>query len=142
MQLLNVLRGGTLLGDASPHPGGDWDRWELVREAVLAETTAPEHPGHPLRVQPGSRLAAAVGADETWVNSYHHQAIDRLGAGVVPVAWADDGVVEALELAGDAWVLGVQWELQESWKDDERMLAVFEAFVSATARRRARPAAA
>jgi putative glutamine amidotransferase len=142
MQVLNVVRGGTLYADVAPHPGGDWDRWELVREAVLAETTAPEHPGHPLRVQPGSRLAAAVGADETWVNSYHHQAIDRLGAGVVPVAWADDGVVEALELAGDAWVLGVQWELQESWKDDERMLAVFEAFVSATARRRARPAAA
>ena len=58
------------------------------------------------------------------------------------MAWADGGVVEAVELEGDAWVLGVQWELQESWKDDPAMLRVFEAFVSATARRRAPRAAA
>ena len=60
----------------------------------------------------------------------------------MPVAWADDGVVEAIELDGDAWVLAVQWELQESWKDDAALLRVFDAFVSATARRGARPAAA
>ena len=65
------------------------------------------------------------------VNSYHHQGIDRLGAGVEPVAWADDGIVEALELEGDAWVLGVQWELQESWKEDARMLGVFADFAAA-----------
>ena len=146
MQLLNVLRGGTLLADVAPHPGGDWERWARVRAAVLAGEQPAEHPGHPLRVEAGSRLASALGADPMWVNSYHHQAVDRLGAGVVPVAWAGDGIVEALELEGDAWVLGVQWELQESWKDDARMLAVFEAFVAAAlsgrARRRAQRAAA
>jgi putative glutamine amidotransferase len=142
MQLLNVARGGTLVGDAAPHPGGEWDRWQLVCRSVVDGIDPPEHPGHPLRVAPGSRLAAALGGEHAWVNSYHHQAVDRLGSGVVPVAWADDGVVEALELEGDAWVLGVQWELQESWKDDPRMLRVFEHFVGATARRRARPAAA
>jgi putative glutamine amidotransferase len=141
MQLLNVVRGGTLVGDAAPHPGGDWDRWHLVCRSVVDGNVPPEHPGHTLRVAPGSRLAAALGTEHAWVNSYHHQAVDLLGFGVVPVAWADDGVVEALELEGDAWVLGVQWELQESWKDDPRMLRVFEEFVSATARRRARPAA-
>jgi putative glutamine amidotransferase len=142
MQLLNVARGGTLVGDAAPHPGGDWDRWGLVMRAVVDGSSPPEHPGHPLRVAPGSRLAAALGTEETWVNSYHHQALDRLGDGVVAVAWADDGVVEAVELEGDAWVLGVQWELQEAWKDDAAMLRVFEQFVSATARRRAPRAAA
>ena len=142
MQLLNVARGGTLVGDAAPHPGGDWDRWGLVMRAVVDETDPPEHPGHPLRVAAGSRLAAALGTHEAWVNSYHHQAVDRLGDGVIAVAWADDGVVEALEVEGDAWVLGAQWELQESWKDDPAMLRVFEDFVSATARRRAPRAAA
>jgi putative glutamine amidotransferase len=137
-----VARGGTLVGDAAPHPGGEWDRWQLVCRSVVDGIDPPEHPGHPLRVAPGSRLAAALGGEHAWVNSYHHQAVDRLGSGVVPVAWADDGVVEALELEGDAWVLGVQWELQESWQDDPRMLRVFEHFVGATARRRARPAAA
>ena len=140
MQLLNVVRGGTLLADVAPHPGGDWERWALVRAAVLGGEPVPEHPGHPLAVARGSRLAAALGAGETWVNSYHHQGIDRLGAGVEPVARADDGIVEALELEGDAWVLGVQWELQESWKDDARMLGVFADFAAAagsvSARRR------
>jgi putative glutamine amidotransferase len=131
MQVLNVVRGGSLLGDAAPHPGGYWDRWDRVRLSVIDGTDPPEHPGHPIRIAPGSRLASAFGAESAWVNSYHHQAVDRLGDGVVPVAWADDGIVEALELEGDAWVLGVQWELQESWKTDERFLAVFFAFVEA-----------
>ena len=103
----------------------------------------PEHPGHTITVAPGSRLAAALGdRRRSWVNSYHHQAVDRLGDGVVPVAWAEDGILEALELEGDAWVLGVQWELQESWKTDERFLAVFAAFVRrrAPGRRQVRPA--
>jgi putative glutamine amidotransferase len=142
MQLLNVARGGTLVGDASPHPGGDWDRWDRVRLAVIDGIEPPEHPGHPLRIAPGSRLAAALGSESGWVNSYHHQALDRLGDGLVPVAWADDGLVEAVELDGDAWVLAVQWELQESWKTDPPMLRVFEEFVSATARPGARSAAA
>ncbi len=142
MQLLNVARGGTLVGDAAPHPGGDWDRWDRVRRAVIDGTDPPEHPGHTITVAPGSRLADAIGAESAWVNSYHHQAVDVLGDGVVPVAWAEDGVVEALEVDGGAWVLGVQWELQESWKDDARFLRVVEAFVSATARPEARPAAA
>jgi putative glutamine amidotransferase len=38
--------------------------------------------------------------------------VDSPGDGVVPVAWAEDGIVEAVEVEGDAWVLGVQWELQ------------------------------
>jgi putative glutamine amidotransferase len=142
MQLINVARGGTLVGDAAPHPGGDWDRWNEVRLAVIDGADPPEHPGHPLTIADGSRLAAAAGTDPAWVNSYHHQAVDRLGDGVVPVAWADDGVVEAIELEGDAWVLGAQWELQESWKDDPRFLRIFADFVSATRRPAARTAAA
>jgi putative glutamine amidotransferase len=141
MQLLNVARGGTLVADAAPHPGGDWDRWDLVCKAVVAGTAAPEHPGHPLRVRAGSRLAAALGAESLWVNSYHHQAVDALGDRVVATAWADDGVVEAIEVAGDAWVLGVQWELQESWKEDERFLGVFAGLAAAAVSARSRPAA-
>jgi putative glutamine amidotransferase len=43
----------------------------------------------------------------------HHQAIDRLGAGLVPTAHAADGVVEAVELPGAPFVLGVQWHPEE-----------------------------
>ena len=44
-----VVRGGTLLGDAAPHPGGYWDRWDRVRLSVIDGIDPPEHPGHPLR---------------------------------------------------------------------------------------------
>jgi putative glutamine amidotransferase len=144
MQLLNVSRGGSLFGDVAPHPGGDWDAWGRVRESVLAGVAGPSHPSHPLRVAHGSRLEAALGGPDPdlRVNSWHHQAVDRLGAGVRAVGWADDGIVEAIELDSDAWTLGVQWELQEAWKQDERFLGVFAALVSATARRAARQAAA
>jgi putative glutamine amidotransferase len=131
MQMINVVRGGTLVGDAAPHPGGDWDRWDGVVQSVIAGEDPPAHPGHTITVAPDSRLGAALGTGTAWVNSYHHQAVDRLGEGVVPVAWAEDGTVEAIEMDGDAWVLGAQWELQESWKDDERFLAVFAAFKEA-----------
>jgi putative glutamine amidotransferase len=131
MQMINVVRGGTLLGDAAPHPGGDWDRWDGVVRSVIDGADPPEHPGHTMTVAPDSRLGAALGPGSVWVNSYHHQAVDRLGDGVVPVAWAEDGVVEAIELEGDAWVLGAQWELQESWKTDERFLSIFAAFKEA-----------
>jgi len=142
MQVLNVARGGSMHADAGEHPGGDWDRWALVRESVLTGSEHPGHPDHELHVTPASRLAAALGPGPHRVNSWHHQAIDRLGAGVTATGRAEDGVVEAIEVAGEAWVLGVQWELQESWKEDPRQLDVFRAFVSATDRRAARTAAA
>jgi putative glutamine amidotransferase len=54
-----------------------------------------------------------------------------VGRGLTPVAWAGDGIVEALESEDGAWLLGVQWELQESWRDDSRFLEVFAAFAEA-----------
>ena len=148
MQIIAVACGGTLYRDRSEypehargHPGGAWDTWDLVCDATLGRGPMPEHPGHPLEIAAGSRLAAALG-DRAWVNSYHHQAVCEPGAGVQAVAWADDGIVEAIEMPdAPAPVLGVQWELQESWQDDPRFLDGFRGFVAAAARRRA-PAAA
>jgi putative glutamine amidotransferase len=120
MQVLNVALGGTLHADhsllpppADAHPGGDWARWDAVVHAVLAGGLPPEHPGHPIEIRPGSRLAAALGGTAR-VNSYHHQSVARLGDGARAVAWAPDGVVEAIEVPeAPALALGVQWELQE-----------------------------
>jgi putative glutamine amidotransferase len=54
-------------------------------------------------------LAGVVGASSIEVNSLHHQAVDRLGDGLRAVAWSDDGVVEGVESAAPARLLGVQW---------------------------------
>ncbi|MER6062827.1 gamma-glutamyl-gamma-aminobutyrate hydrolase family protein [Streptomyces sp. NPDC001792] len=92
MQLLNVALGGTLVQHLEGHA-------EVV--GVFG--------GHPVKPVPGS-LYAGIVPEETTVPTYHHQAVDRLGAGLVPSAYAADGTVEAVELPAErGWVLGVQW---------------------------------
>jgi putative glutamine amidotransferase len=80
-------------------------------------------------VKPGSILAGHLG-EHAVVDSYHHQAIDRVGTGLEPVAWAPHGTIEAVEMPrSEAFVLGVQWELHEEWQDDPRSLGIWKAFV-------------
>ncbi|MEV6552276.1 gamma-glutamyl-gamma-aminobutyrate hydrolase family protein [Streptomyces sp. NPDC051597] len=108
MQLLNVALGGTLVQHLDGHTGGP---------GVVGR--------HTVRPVPGTRYAA-VEPDEASVPTYHHQAVDRLADPLVVSAYAEDGTVEAVELPGAAWVLGVQWhpELGEDTK-------VMEALVTA-----------
>ncbi|MFF5961354.1 gamma-glutamyl-gamma-aminobutyrate hydrolase family protein [Streptomyces luteogriseus] len=91
MQLLNVALGGTLVQHIDGHA-------EVV--GVFG--------GHAVKPVPGS-LYAGVVPEETFVPTYHHQAVDRLGEGLIPSAYAADGTVEAVELPSADWVLGVQW---------------------------------
>jgi putative glutamine amidotransferase len=141
-QVLNVAFGGTLYGDleefpegGADHPGAKWDEWRALVGAALGVSERPQHPTHPIEIEPGSMLASHLG-DRYVVDSYHHQAIDRLGEDVEAVARAPHGVVEAVEMpAAAAFVLGVQWELHEEWQDDERSLGIWRAFVGAAAER-------
>ena len=88
-QVVNVALGGTLVQDVSVVPEWEahptdrgWHRWkEVERASLLGETAVPDHPRHAMSVEPGSHLHAALGADEVEVDSFHHQAIDRLGSG-------------------------------------------------------------
>jgi putative glutamine amidotransferase len=91
MQLLNVALGGTLTQHIDGHA-----------------VTAGEFGPHPVKPVPGTRYAGLV-PEETQVPSFHHQAVDRLGTGLLPSAYTADGTVEAVELPGEDWVLGVQW---------------------------------
>ncbi len=109
MQLLNVALGGTLVQHIEGHA-------EVV--GVFG--------GHPVRPVPGTLYAAAV-PEETFVPTYHHQAVDRLGRGLVPSAHATDGTVEAVELpSSPGWVLGVQWH-PEMGEDVRVMKALVDA---------------
>jgi putative glutamine amidotransferase len=117
-QVLNVALGGTL----HQHIGD--------REDLLAHENADgEGVLHAVRVQPGSRVAKAMGAERGDTFSHHHQALDRLGAGLVPVAWADDGLVEAVEV-DEGWVVGVQWHAEATAAADPLQQAIFDAFVA------------
>ncbi|MGW6598843.1 gamma-glutamyl-gamma-aminobutyrate hydrolase family protein [Streptomyces sp. NPDC055036] len=109
MQLLNVALGGTLRqhvdGHTSPVSG-----------------TFGEHPVTPVA---GTRYGALV-QEEFAVPTHHHQTVDRLGEGLTVSAVAADGTVEAVELPGPRWVLGVQWH-PEMAEDTRVMTALVKA---------------
>jgi putative glutamine amidotransferase len=139
IQVINVALGGTLVQDVSlrseweGHPTDrGWHRWkEVERSSVEGRPDVPEHPRHAMSVEPGSRLHDALGVDEIEVDSFHHQAIDRLGEGLVVTGVAPDGVIEVIEREADGYVLGTQFELQEEWRVDGRFLDIFRQFVQA-----------
>ena len=96
-QALNVARGGTLHQHVDGH-----------RQAELAGT-----PTQRIAVASDSLLAAITGAgDSLEINSFHHQAVDALGAGLRVVARATDGTVEAIEDPARPFLLGVQWHAE------------------------------
>ena len=121
-QALNVSRGGTLHQHLPGH-----------RQTEPATATT-----HTVHVEPGSRLAALVGTDPLRVNSFHHQAVDDLGRGLIPVAHAADGIVEGIEDPGPRFVVGVQWHA-EGLTGFERHRVLFEALVAAATEPAARP---
>jgi putative glutamine amidotransferase len=89
-------------------------------------------PAHPVRIEPGSRLARIIG-EESDVNSFHHQAVRRVGRGLRIVARAPDGVAEAIEDPGQVFVIGVQWHPEAGWESSAASRALFLAFVAAAA---------
>ena len=122
LQLLNVGRGGTLTQHLGDHP----QLADHGRPGAIAGERA-------LTVLEGSLLA------EAWRNSaatltrcYHHQAVDIVAPTLRVIGRADDGVVEALELAEPEgrWLLGVQWHPEDSASKDPAHQAIFDAFVA------------
>jgi gamma-glutamyl-gamma-aminobutyrate hydrolase PuuD len=71
-----------------------------------------------------------IDTDATLVNSFHHQAIDRLGDGLVSTAWAEDGTIEAIEDPERGFLLGVQWHAELMTSRPEEQL-LFRRFVEA-----------
>lgn len=114
-QVLNVAFGGTLhqhLPDVLGHSG------HRAGNGVFTRL--------PVRTVAGTRLAALLG-ESVDAPCYHHQAIDKVGDGLVVSAMDADGVIEALELPGESFVLAVQWHPEQALDD----LRLFEAVVEA-----------
>jgi len=99
LQLLNVVRGG----DLHVHLP------DVVGESVLHRHPTRKPVLHRVRLAAGSALAQIYGASEIETISWHHQAVNRLGAGLRACAWAEDGTIEGLALEGADWLLAVQW---------------------------------
>jgi putative glutamine amidotransferase len=118
MQLLALHAGGTLhhhlpldLPEAGEHRSADGDA------------------RHSVQLEPGSRLAALLGGELAEVNSRHHQAVAAAGPELRVAARASDGVIEAVELPGEPFCLGVQWHPETM--DGAHRRALFGGFVEA-----------
>jgi putative glutamine amidotransferase len=119
MQFTNVVSGGTMIQDIPSEVG-----------------TKVKHKGyHRVQIEPGSSLAKLLGGTEASVFSSHHQAVDKLGKNLRPIAHAEDGVVEALERTDGKFGLFVQWH-PESMSDLAHRNAIYAALVRACARSR------
>jgi putative glutamine amidotransferase len=131
LQVLNVALGGTL-HQHLPDVAGDTIEHAQKEKRHVAT--------HDVKVQlEGTRLGRLVGVPELRVNSFHHQAVHRLGRDLCPVAWAPDNVIEALEHADRRrFVVAVQWHPEDLVGHDAAARALFDAVVDA-ARTRARP---
>jgi len=122
LQVMNIARGGTLhqfLPDVVGHDGHN----------PASTVTGSQQ----VRVLAGSRTAAVLGAGAATVPCHHDQAVDRLGRGVRPTAWSDDGMVEAIELEDHPFAVGVQWHAEDD-PDDSFFRALADA-----ARQRSHP---
>ncbi len=123
-QVLNVARGGTLHQHLPDRPG----------TTIEHRQSAPgDQPTHSVEISAGSRLARLVSRRKARVNSFHHQAVDRLGLGLRAVAWSPDGVIEGVEAPAREFLVGVQWhaEILVARRDNA---ALFEGLVEAAIR--------
>lgn len=125
IQMLNVAAGGNLYQDLTAQLPGS-----LLHNYKVAETPW-ERPTHGVRLAAGSRLAGILDAGGLMVNSFHHQAVKRPADGFDAVAWAEDGVVEAIEAPGRRFALGVQWHPEGMFQTDPLARKLFAAFVEA-----------
>jgi putative glutamine amidotransferase len=121
VQLLNVAFGGTLVQHL-PEADGLVEHRNEAKQAM-----------HGLRVEPGSRLAEALGQVQAEGLSHHHQGLDRLGEGFRPVAWAPDGLVEGIERE-QGWTVGVLWHPESTALADPTQLRLLRSFVEVAAR--------
>lgn len=121
-QVINVAEGGTLIQHL-PALEGSWQHDQRDLRGV---------PFHPVRLEPGSMLAEAFGVTEIRANTYHHQAVDGLGANLRVTARAGDGVIEAIEGTQGAFVLGVQWHPEMCWNTHPEHRAPFQLLIDAT----------
>lgn len=121
LQALNVSRGGTLFQHLPEDVGG----------AIQHRQKAPGRVAtHHVRLEADSLVAEALGEPEAEVNSFHHQAIRGLGRDLRAVAWAPDGVIEAIEASDRPFTVGVQWHA-ESLVGREDHQRLFQRFVAA-----------
>jgi putative glutamine amidotransferase len=121
-QAINVVMGGTLYQDIATQ----------ITEAIEHQQSKKRNiGGHEIQIRSGTRLAKIVGRPFLEVNTTHHQAVKRLGAGLLINATSEDGLIEGIESSRHSFVLGVQWHPEALAARSFHQRKIFSAFVEA-----------
>lgn len=129
LQMINVALGGSLYQHlAERQDGGIAHRTQPPSYASLRDH------GHPLSVTAGSYFERLVGGREAWVNSMHHEGIDRLASSLLATATSADGLIEVIESADQQhWLVGIQGHPEAMTESSPWVSALFREFVQAAA---------
>ena len=120
MQILSVACGGTIWQDISLIPGQTLDH--MQQSASRSEVS------HRIRTERSSLLREYIGSC-LFVNSFHHQAVNSPGKNVAISARAEDGTIEAVEIKGHPFAIGVQWHPECMYRSSSEMRKLFHEFV-------------
>jgi putative glutamine amidotransferase len=126
--LLNVCYGGTIIQDVVSEFTDSINHFQ--------QSATRTEPSHMVKIEEDSMLYSIVGEKEVAVNSFHHQAIGKVGNGLKVAARASDGVIEALELEdkNKTFLLGTQWHPEELRHENKNMMAIITTFIKEAGR--------
>jgi putative glutamine amidotransferase len=119
MQVMNVAFGGTLIANLP-------DDGRFQRHGA---PSGVDRLVHEVELETGSRVAVAAGGPVLACSSHHHQGVDRVGHGLSVTGRSRDGLVEAIERDGDAWMVGVQWHPEDTAAEDAAQQGLFTSLV-------------
>jgi putative glutamine amidotransferase len=126
-QAINVVLGGSLYQDIAAQLPGAVEHQQSDKKMVG---------GHRVQVQDGTRLREIVRRQSLEVNTTHHQAIKKLGRGLVVNAVAEDGVIEGIESTQNEFVLGLQWHPEVLAPRQQLQRRIFSAFAAICQKRK------
>ena len=125
IQVLNVSLGGTLVQDIPSQVAG------ALSHHFDEKTTPRGYLAHSVSIKPDSLLSAVIQSEAASVNSWHHQSIKQVAEPLRVVAESPDGIIEAVEIPGQHFVLGVQWHPEWLFETQPEMMRLFTALVEA-----------
>lgn len=123
IQVLNAALGGTLYQDLPR---------EWQGSGLHSQRARRNHLSHSVQIDDESRLFHLLGGQKVLkTNTFHHQAVKAVAPGLVPVAWDEEGLIEAIERPGDQFIVGVQWHPENLWRTHPVYLGLFQGLVDA-----------
>lgn len=133
IQFINVMMGGSLYQDIAAEYEQCGSKVLTGEKDLVEHHMEPpyDHVCHEVLIERKTPLYQLLGKDKIGVNSYHHQAVKRLGKALIPMAYSEDGLVEAVACKDRSFIWAVQWHPEFNYEKEETSQKLVRAFVAA-----------